>query len=235
MDFNLVDLYGYFIIGIYCFIMIFLWRSTTPHHKMRYLLIGEVVGAVIIILSFESGFPFFNPGYPADTIAIILSPVFPLLCYFVISKKGDIATKSDEEKTKQITAKQQHKQEKQQERERAAAAKKEAERQRREAEEQAVAAKIEAERQQREAEERQRLDKLKKLIRVSETLQISQVGEYLGLQGQELFNRLVDWAAEFGFTLDQQLVKFGAGRKDDFIAALDKEFMTWSKRTGGKV
>jgi hypothetical protein len=42
------------------------------------------------------------------------------------------------------------------------------------------------------------VEKLKRLIQVSESLDIEQIGAYLGIHGKELFDRLVDWALEFG-------------------------------------
>ncbi len=158
------------------------------------------------------------------TITFLLSPVFPVLYYFLISRKKNIDPKRLEQK-----------QEKQREREQVAAEWREADRKRREEKEQVAVAKKESEYQRQQGEEKSQIEKLKKLIQVSETLQITQVGEYLDLNGQELFNKLVDWAAEFGFTIDQQVVKYGSGRKDDFIAELDKEFKKWNKQTTGKV
>ena len=49
-----------------------------------------------------------------------------------------------------------------------------------------------------------------------------------------LYERIVDWAVEFGFTIDEDIVKLGSGRKDDFIAALDSAFTDWGKKTETK-
>ncbi len=83
-----------------------------------------------------------------------------------------------------------------------------------------------------EAEDHVRLEQLKKLVQVSESLEIPQMAKILALTEDDLYAHIVDWAAEFGFTLDRQVVRFGAGKKDDFIAQLDKEFQSWE--TGGK-
>ncbi len=82
-------------------------------------------------------------------------------------------------------------------------------------------------RQLLEIEERGRVEKLKKLVRVSETLEISQIASYLDLAGDEVLRRLVDWAAEFGFTIDRQVVRFGEGKREAFITELEKVFASW--------
>ncbi len=84
------------------------------------------------------------------------------------------------------------------------------------------------------AQVNQHLDRLKKLVQVSKSLKVSQMAQILDLSEKELYQRIVDWAAEFGFTLDQDVVDFSSGKKDTFLAALDKEFATWGKQAGGK-
>ena len=46
-----------------------------------------------------------------------------------------------------------------------------------------------------------------------------------------LFERLVEWAEEYGFLLDGDFVDFEGGRKGDFIASLDNVFADWDKNT----
>ncbi len=50
------------------------------------------------------------------------------------------------------------------------------------------------------------------------------MAKILGLSEDDLNDRIVDRADKFGFTLDWKVVKFGSGKKEDFIAKLDKEF-----------
>ncbi len=64
-------------------------------------------------------------------------------------------------------------------------------------------------------------------MRVSETMEISQIASYLGLVGDEVFRRLVDRAAEFGFTTDRQEVRFGESKREAFITEMDKDFASW--------
>ncbi len=78
------------------------------------------------------------------------------------------------------------------------------------------------------------LEKLKKLVQVSEKLKISQIAQILKIKEADVYDHIVDWAAEFGFTLDEDVVKFGAGRKDDFIASLEKDFADWGKKAENK-
>ncbi len=93
-----------------------------------------------------------------------------------------------------------------------------------------------AEEQRKAAMEPARVEKLKKLVQVSKKLKVGQMAQILDLTEKELYDRIVDWASQFGFTLDEDVVEFGVGRKDDFIASLDKEFANWGKTgTSGKV
>ncbi len=82
---------------------------------------------------------------------------------------------------------------------------------------------------QRVEEEHDRINRLKELVEISIRLNRRDIGQYIGLSGDDLFRRLVKWAKEFGFKLDGEDVVFGGGRKDEFIARLEKEFVTWGK------
>ncbi|HME54994.1 MAG TPA: hypothetical protein VKM55_22500 [Candidatus Lokiarchaeia archaeon] len=90
------------------------------------------------------------------------------------------------------------------------------------------------EQKQRAAMETTRMEKLKKLVKVSEKLKISQMAQILAMNETDLYDRIVDWAADYGFTIDEDVVKFGGGRKDDFIAALDGAFQSWDKKVETK-
>ena len=82
--------------------------------------------------------------------------------------------------------------------------------------------------------ESEQLARLKKLVQVSKRLKRADIGEYLGLTGKELFDRLVEWATEYGFTLDGEDVDFEGGRKEDFVAELDQEFEKWRQEGSGR-
>ncbi len=93
---------------------------------------------------------------------------------------------------------------------------------------------IAEQRTQYQDQSRVQMEKLKKLVRASRRLKREEIGEYLGLSGKELFDKLVDWAGEFGFKIDGDEVIFEGGRTDDFIAQLDKEFTEWSNKESTK-
>lgn len=82
--------------------------------------------------------------------------------------------------------------------------------------------------------EKNRMEKLKKLVKVSEKIKVSQMAQILNLDEAALYDRIVDWASEYGFTLDEDVVKFSGGRKDDFIASLDNAFTDWGNKAETK-
>jgi hypothetical protein len=79
-----------------------------------------------------------------------------------------------------------------------------------------------------------RVEKLKKLVKVSTSLKITQMTQILKMNEADLYDRIVDWANEFGFTIDGESVKFDAGRKDDFINSLDQAFADWDENGATK-
>ena len=62
---------------------------------------------------------------------------------------------------------------------------------------------------------------------------MDQVAKYLGVDIDEIFPRLVDWAEEFGFVLDRDEIDFSGSQVEAFIEQLDKEFASWGDE--GKV
>ena len=91
-----------------------------------------------------------------------------------------------------------------------------------------------AQQQQKVMIERGALEKLKKLVKVSTKLKISQMAQILKMSESDLYDRIVDWASDYGFKLDEDIVMFSSGRKDDFIASLDTAFANWDKKTETK-
>ncbi|HME52564.1 MAG TPA: hypothetical protein VKM55_10125, partial [Candidatus Lokiarchaeia archaeon] len=69
---------------------------------------------------------------------------------------------------------------------------------------------------------------------VSTKLKISQMAQILKMSESDLYDHIVDWATDYGFTLDEDVVIFGVGSKDDFIASLDNAFASWDKKTETK-
>ncbi len=82
----------------------------------------------------------------------------------------------------------------------------------------------ERKRHEAEAARQQTLDKFKKFLRVSRRVKLPQIAQILGATPADILDRVVDWAAEFGFTLDGDDLNLEGGRKDDFIDAFDHLF-----------
>jgi hypothetical protein len=71
--------------------------------------------------------------------------------------------------------------------------------------------------------------KLKKIVQVSEKLRIHQIAKFLDMTESDVYAQILDWAYEFGFVIDEDLIIFSKGRKDDFIKMLDNQFISWEK------
>lgn len=78
------------------------------------------------------------------------------------------------------------------------------------------------------------IEKLKKLIKVSKKLKISQMANLLGIDEQELNRRIMDWADQFGFTINEDIVELDRSRKDDFLTALEGAFTDWNNKAETK-
>jgi hypothetical protein len=86
--------------------------------------------------------------------------------------------------------------------------------------------------------EKERIDKLRKIIKVSTSLQISRLANLLDVDEEFVWNNIIDWAERFGFTIDNDKVVFGQGNTNAFIDDLDKKFSAWdekSRRKDGKI
>ncbi len=69
----------------------------------------------------------------------------------------------------------------------------------------------------------EKVNKLKKLIKVSKRLKIAKIAEILGMDESKLFDRVIDWADEFEFQIDEDVIEFEGGKKKDFIKKLDEK------------
>ncbi|MHA1734280.1 MAG: hypothetical protein ACTSU5_20265 [Promethearchaeota archaeon] len=80
------------------------------------------------------------------------------------------------------------------------------------------------------------LEKLKKLVRVSDSLRVEQMARILGLDEAVLLDKIVDWAYEFGFRIDQDVVRFSVDGSsvEMFVEELEREFRAWDEEPGGK-
>ncbi|MHA1733570.1 MAG: hypothetical protein ACTSU5_16605 [Promethearchaeota archaeon] len=75
------------------------------------------------------------------------------------------------------------------------------------------------------------LPKLQKLVKISSRVKIGDMATMLGMKRDELLERLIDWADELNFMIEEEVVVFDAGRVDDFIERLDEEFAQWAGST----
>ena len=87
------------------------------------------------------------------------------------------------------------------------------------------------EEQQQEQLQQQRLAKLATIVRVSRRLEVSRMAEVLKMKESDLWDFIFDWAEEFNFKIDKDIIEFDVDKTDDFIATLDSEFKKWEKST----
>ncbi len=62
------DVINFFLLGYYCLILLFLWRSDAPQNKKWVLIVGEVVAALLICFVLLIQFHWFNQRYLITTI-----------------------------------------------------------------------------------------------------------------------------------------------------------------------
>ena len=93
-------------------------------------------------------------------------------------------------------------------------------------------------RQQEALRERQydqdRIAKLRKIVKVSNSLEISRLAEVLHIDEKMLWDRIFDWAEQFGFRIEENKVIFGQGNVAGFVDELDKHFATWGSKESTK-
>ena len=52
----------------------------------------------------------------------------------------------------------------------------------------------------------------------------------LDLDEKTFIDRIIDWADEFGFTIEEDVVIINKDSVDNFIKMLDKQFSSWEKK-----
>ena len=87
------------------------------------------------------------------------------------------------------------------------------------------------EEQQQEQLQQQRLAKLATIVKVSRRLEVSRMAEVLKMKESDLWDFIFDWAEEFNFKIDKDIIEFDVDKTDDFLATLDSEFKKWEKTT----
>lgn len=92
--------------------------------------------------------------------------------------------------------------------------------------------------EQRHSEEQDRLDKLRRIIKVSISLEIARLAELLKVDVQFVWDHIIDWAEQFGFRIEENKVIFGHGDTGAFLDELQRQFDTWddtTKQKDGKI
>jgi len=74
------------------------------------------------------------------------------------------------------------------------------------------------------------LEKLKKILKVSNSIAMEQMRSILDMDKKEFDKKIVDWAEEFGFTIDREYVNVKKESVDDFIDMLDSQFKSWESK-----
>jgi len=80
----------------------------------------------------------------------------------------------------------------------------------------------------------ERLSQLKKTLQVSTKLSMNRLQDSLQMADQEFNRKIVDWAHEFGFTIEGEYVIVNQSTVSDFLESLDNQFSEWSQSTRSK-
>jgi len=83
-------------------------------------------------------------------------------------------------------------------------------------------------------EEQEHLDKLRKIIKVSNSLEIARLADLLKVDSQFVWDHIIDWAEQFGFRIEENKVIFGQGDTGAFLDELQRQFDTWDGKTKSK-
>ena len=75
--------------------------------------------------------------------------------------------------------------------------------------------------------EQDHVEKLRKIIKVSDRIEVARLADALGIDEKAAWQRVFDWAGQFGFKVDGNTIVFGSGDTAKFIDDLDKEFAEW--------
>lgn len=79
--------------------------------------------------------------------------------------------------------------------------------------------------------ERERLEKIKKIIRISNQIKLDMMRNILDLDSKMFDNKILDWASEFGFTIDGDYLIINKNTVSDFINMMDEQYAMWEKST----
>ena len=82
------------------------------------------------------------------------------------------------------------------------------------------------------------MNKLRQIVKVSESLEISRIAKTLEMDEEVLWKHIFDWAEQFGFKIKENVVIFGQGDTTAFIDELQRQFGAWDdtiRRKDGKI
>lgn len=79
------------------------------------------------------------------------------------------------------------------------------------------------------------LEKLKKILKVSVRIKMEQMRNILEMDQKTFDKKIIDWADEFGFTIDGDYISISKESVDDFINALDAQFKSWEHKEAGRL
>jgi len=71
-----------------------------------------------------------------------------------------------------------------------------------------------------------RLEKIKKLMKVSTRFKLDMLREILNMDSHTFNYKIIDWAEEFGFTIDGDYLIIKKDMVSDFLDALEKQFVS---------
>lgn len=74
------------------------------------------------------------------------------------------------------------------------------------------------------------MNKLNKMMQVSSRLRLDMMRKSLEMDEKTFLDKIYDWAAEFGFTIDGDYLIINKNTVSDFIAALDQQFASWETK-----
>ncbi len=97
----------------------------------------------------------------------------------------------------------------------------------------------ELERKQQELEQKQQLErgtieKIKKMVRVSNTISLDMMRKSLNMPEELFLEKIYDWAADFNFKIDGNNLLINQDTVGNFMNALDKQFEDWGKKEAEK-
>ncbi len=72
------------------------------------------------------------------------------------------------------------------------------------------------------------MDQMRKMLKVSNRIKMDLMQRALGIDADTFSKKIFDWAAEYGFKIDGDIVIVEGGDVNAFIAKLDSEFATWT-------